>query len=272
MAWSSDKSWFLIAVVCYGVSALHTVFLWRKGFRKDDWITYGLLAAGYGFHFTAMIQRGLSLNRCPIDNLYEATAFVMWAALSTYLVAGLWSRLRFIGAFASPMLFAVGVFAMIPGLDPPGEGPRYINGPVSLHAALILLGYGAFAVASIAGIMYLTQEHNLKFRKTLAIQSLLPSIQRLERVNTALLVAGWALLTGGLAMAPLIIGDRPPLEVYADAKFLWSVVVWLIYGGLVALHWRRRLNGHRLALGSATAFAFVMLTFWGTNLLSGLHQ
>lgn len=270
--WSPDKYWFLAAVFIYGLSAFYAVFLWRRGFRKDDWATYGLLAAGFACHFTAMIQRGLSLNRCPIDNLYEATAFFMWALVGTFLVVGLWPRLRFIGAFASPLLFCIGVFALFPGLDPAGEGPRFVNGPVSLHAALILLGYGAFGMASIAAVMYLTQEHNLKFRKTLAIQSLLPSIQRLEIVNTRLLIAGLALLTSGLAMAPLIIGGRSPLEVYGDAKFLWSVFVWFMYGSLVLMHWRRRLNGHRLAWGSAGAFVFVMLTFWGTNLLSGLHQ
>jgi ABC-type uncharacterized transport system permease subunit len=272
VAWSADKSWFLVAVLFYGVSALHTVFLWRRGFRKDDWISYGLLAVGFAFHFTAMIQRGLSLNRCPIDNLYEATAFFMWAAVGTYLVVGLFSRLRFIGAFASPMLFALGVFALFPGLDQAASNNRFANGPVSLHATLILLGYGAFGVASVAAVMYLTQEHNLKFRKTLAIQSLLPSIQRLEKVNTRLLVAGLALLSAGLAMAPLIVGERRPLEIYTDAKFLWSVFVWLMYGVLILMHWRRRLNGHRLAWGSAGAFVFVMLTFWGTNLLSHLHQ
>lgn len=272
MAWSADKSWFLVAVVLYGISALHTLFLWRRGFRKSDWITYGLLAAGFVFHFTAMIQRGLSLKRCPIDNLYEATSFFMWAIVGTYLVVGLLPRLRFIGAFASPLLFAMGVFAIFPGLDVPGTGPRYVNGPVSLHAALILLGYAAFGVASISAVMYLTQEHNLKYRKTLAIQSLLPSIQRLESVNGWLLIAGLGLLTAGLAMAPLLVGERKPADVYGDAKFLWSVLVWVMYGALVVLHWCHRLNGHRLAWGSTGAFAFVMLTFWGTNLLSRLHQ
>lgn len=272
MAWPPDKYWFLAAVIIYGLSAYYTVFLWRRGFRRDDWASYGLLAAGFACHFTALIQRGLSLNRCPIDNLYEATAFFMWALVGTYLVVGLWPRLRFIGAFASPMLFGVGVFALFPGLDPVGEGPRYVNGPVSLHAALILLGYGAFGVAGIAAVMYLTQEHNLKFRKTLAIQSLLPSIHRLEVVNQRLLVSGLALLSVGLAMAPFLVGEQRPVEIYTDAKFLWSVLVWLMYGALLLLHWRHRLNGHRLAWGSAGAFAFVMLTFWGTNLLSGLHQ
>lgn len=272
MSWPADKNWFLVAVILYGVSALYTVFLWRRGFKQDDWVCYGLLAAGFVFHFTAMIQRGLSLNRCPIDNLYEATAFFMWTIVGTYLVAGLWPRLRFIGAFAAPMLFAVGVFALFPGLDQQNEEPRFVNGPVSLHAAMILLGYGAFGIASVSAVMYLTQEHNLKFRKVLAIQSLLPSIQRLEKVNTRLLLAGLILLTIGLGMAPLLVGEHGPREVYTDAKFLWSVLVWLMYCVLVVLHWRGRLNGHRLAWGSAGAFVFVMLTFWGTNLLSRLHQ
>ncbi|HSH14502.1 MAG TPA: cytochrome c biogenesis protein CcsA [Verrucomicrobiae bacterium] len=271
MAWSADKYWFLSAVIVYGISAFYTVFLWRRGFRKDDWVSYGLIATGFCFHFTAMIKRGLSLNRCPIDNLYEATAFFMWALVGMYLILGVWPRLRFVGAFASPLLFGIGVFALFPGLDPATEVPRYVNGPVSLHAALILLGYGAFGVASVAAVMYLTQEHNLKFRKTMAIQSLLPSIQRLEVVNRRLLVAGLLLLTSGLAMSPFIIGDRRPAEIYGDAKFLWSILVWFLYGALVVMHWRRRLNGHRLAWGSAGAFVFVMLTFWGTNLLSDLH-
>ncbi|HAV64993.1 MAG TPA: cytochrome c assembly protein [Verrucomicrobiales bacterium] len=272
MSWPPDKNWFLAAVILYGLSALYTVFLWRRGFRKDDWICYGLLAVGFVFHFTAMIQRGLSLNRCPIDNLYEATSFFMWTVVGTYLIVGLWPRLRFIGAFASPMLFAIGIFALFPGLDEQGPEPRYVNGPVSLHAAMILLGYGAFAVAGVAAVMYLTQEHNLKFRKLLAIQSLLPSIQRLEKVNTRLLVAGFLLLTFGLGMAPLIVGEHGPRDIYTDAKFLWSVLVWGMYGALILLHWLGRLNGHRLAWGTAGVFAFVMLTFWGTNLLSQLHQ
>ncbi len=271
MAWPADKFWFLSAVIVYGISAFYTVFLWRRGFRKDDWVSYGLIATGFCFHFTAMVKRGLSLNRCPIDNLYEATAFFMWALVGMYLIVGLWPRLRFVGAFASPLLFGIGIFALFPGLDQHGTSDRYAHGPVSLHAALILLGYAAFGVASVAAVMYLTQEHNLKFRKTMAIQSLLPSIQRLEVVNTRLLMVGLLMLTSGLAMSPLIIGDRRPAEIYGDAKFLWSIFVWFLYGALVVLHWQRRLNGHRLAWGSAGAFVFVMLTFWGTNLLSDLH-
>ena len=53
----TDRNFFLIAVVLYGVSALYSVFLWRKGFQRDDLSNYGLLLAAFAFHLTAMIKR-----------------------------------------------------------------------------------------------------------------------------------------------------------------------------------------------------------------------
>src|SRR5712675_917979 len=99
---------------------IYSVFLWRKGFRRDDRVNYLLLLAAFGLHTTAMIQRGFSLNHCPVTNLYEATTFAAWTIVALYLVMGLWSRLRFLGAFASPVLFAIGVFALMPSLDTHG--------------------------------------------------------------------------------------------------------------------------------------------------------
>ena len=56
--------------------------------------------------------------------------------------------------------------------------------------------------------MYLTQEHDLKFHKLRAIFSLLPPIQRLERVTSRLLIGGFVLLTAGLAINPLLIHQK----------------------------------------------------------------
>ena len=96
---------------------IYSVFLWRNGFRRDDHVNYLLLLLGFGFHTTAMLLRGFRLDHCPVTNLYEATIFAMWTIVAVYLVVGLWARLRFLGAFASPVLFAIGVFALMPSLD-----------------------------------------------------------------------------------------------------------------------------------------------------------
>ena len=181
MSGLTDRNYFLIAVVLYGISTIYSIFLLRKGFRQDNRINYLLLLGAFIFHSLAMFKRGFSLQRCPMNNLYEATLVIAWTIVAAYLVFGAWSRLRFLGAFASPLLFAIGVFALMPPLDVRGAAqPAFAGGWSSLHKALILLSYGAFGLSSVAGIMYLTQEHDLKYHKLRAVLSLLPPIQRLE--------------------------------------------------------------------------------------------
>src|SRR5271170_3589754 len=107
MGWFTDKRLFLLAVTVYGLSMVYSVFLWRKGFRRDDRVNYLLLLLGFGLHTSAMVRRGVILGQCPVTNLYEATAFIMWAVVAVYLLLGLWPRLQFLGAFASPWLFAL---------------------------------------------------------------------------------------------------------------------------------------------------------------------
>jgi hypothetical protein len=139
--WWTDRHFFLLAVIAYGLSAVYSLFLWRKGFRKHDHVNYTVLLAGLVFQTKAM-------------------TFVDWTIGAAYLVLRLWPRLRYLGAFATPVIFAIGVFALMPGLDPShmGEASYISNDLVSLHAALTPLSYGAFGLSSVAGVMCLTQE------------------------------------------------------------------------------------------------------------------
>lgn len=268
----TDRHFFLIAVIVYGASMLYSVFLWRKGFRQDNRVNYLLLLLGFGLHTTAMILRGFRLDRCPVNNLYEATLFLAWSTVAVYLVIGLYSRLRFLGAFASPVLFAIGVFALMPALDPPhGPKPEFSGAATSLHAALILLAYGTFGLAAVSAAMFLTQEHNLKFHKLRAVLSLFPPIQRLERITGRLVLAGFGLLTAGLAVGGHL--PRPTgVHFHDDPKVAWSAVLWMIYLGLLVSRWRFAQSGRRFAVGVIGAFAFLVLTFWGTSLLSPIHN
>src|SRR6185503_10085091 len=201
VAWLTDQTTFFLAVALYGASAIYSIFLFRKGFREDNRINYLLLLGACALHTTAMFQRGFSLERCPINNLYEATMFIGWTIAAAYLVIGLWSKLRFLGAFAGPLLFAMGVYAFMLSLGlKPTTKPDFSGGASSLHAALILLSYGAFGLSSLAALMYLNQEHNLKFHRKRALFALIPPIERLELIIGRLLLTGFVLLTAGLSV------------------------------------------------------------------------
>ncbi len=259
----------MLAVALYGVSMIYSFFLWRRGFREDNRINYCLLLIGFVFHTVAMVKRGFSLERCPVNNLYEATMFVMWTIVATYLLIGLWSRLRYLGAFASPILFVVGVFALMPALD---AEKVFSGGLGSLHAALILLAYGAFGLGCVAGMMYVTQEHDLKFHKLRAVFSRMPSMERLEKVMGRLLMGGFILLTLGLSLSPILLKQKFDVYFTNDPKLIWSIFVWVIYLTLILLHSRFSQTGRRFAWGAIGSFGFVLLTFWGVNLLSPAHN
>lgn len=269
----TDRQLFALAVAIYGLSMVHSVFVWRKGFRSDNRVNYFLLLAAFVFHSFAMVKRGFSLERCPVNNLYEATTFVIWTIVAAYLIIGLLHRVRFLGAFATPVLFAMGVFALMPRLDVHKPQPEFSGGWLSLHITLILLGYGAFGLSAVAGGMYLTQEHNLKFNKLRAFLSLLPPIQRLESVLWRLLVAGFVLLTAGLMMGMFGLRQQQPAAApLGDTKVLWSLFVWLVYLFLIFFRWRFAQGGRRFAWGVVAGFVFILLTFWGSNLLSNIHN
>jgi hypothetical protein len=97
--WFTDRHFFLLAVVVYGFSMFYSVFLWRHGFRKDDRINYLLLLFAFALHTTAMVKRGFSFNRCPVNNLYEAITFLSWTIVTAYLVVGMFRRLCLTDSF-----------------------------------------------------------------------------------------------------------------------------------------------------------------------------
>ncbi len=260
-------------MLCYGFSAVYSIFLLRRDLQKHNSLNYFTLLAAFALHTAAMFLRGFSLDRCPIHNLYEATLFVAWTMTAAYLVFGLWSRLRFLGAFAAPVLFAISIFALCIQAKDAGtlDHPEFSGGWLTLHIALFALSYGAFGMAAVAGLMYLTQERNLKLHKMRALLSFMPPIQRLEKVIRSLLIVGFVLFTGALALAPVVMHQLGKPFV-PDFKIAWSCLVWAIYCALLILRWRYWAGGKRFALGTIAAFVFVLLTFWGSSLMSPLHR
>jgi HemX protein len=268
----SDRAVFGLAVALYGASAAYSIFLLRREKRQDNRVNYFLLLGAFLLHTTSMLMHGFRLDRCPINNLYGATTFVSWTMTASYLVFGLFSRLRFLGAFAAPVLLAIGVFALFTPRDVGHAGrPEFSGGMLTLHVAMFVLSYAAFGLSSIAALMYVTQERDLKLHKMRALVSLMPPITRLELIIRSTLIAGFVLLTGALFVSAVFLHQYGQPWT-ADFKILWSLFVWALYFALLVMRWKVWRGGRRFAWGSIAAFAFVLLTFWGSSLMSPLHR
>jgi len=276
------RTWYALAVAVYGLATVQGILLWRRGFRRGEGVQYALLAAGFALHTAALVGRGFSLHRCPVTNLFEASMFVSWAMSGAYLLAGLWARLRFLGVFLAPALLAAGVFALQPQLDHPGPDFELEHAAVSLHVSLVLLAYAGFALAALAGGLYLLRDQSrsvttaggdpLAHSPSLALLERIPPVERLEQVLLRSVGTGLVLLTAGLVLSFGLMRERYGVLVRPDPKIAWSLLVWVVYFAQLLLRLRFHGPTRRMAWGALGGFVFVALTFWSTNLLSPIHH
>jgi len=267
-----DRGFFFLAVAGYALASGHGLLLWLRGFRRGEWLNYGLFATGFAAHTVALVTRGFSLAHCPVTNLFEVLMFVTWAIAVAYLVAGLFAPLRVVGGFLAPVLFAVGLFALLPRLDEPGPNFDLEHAAVSLHVSLVLLAYAGFGLGCLAGALYLVRQQPGTSPQRQALVARLPDEDRLERLLLRSLGTGLILLTAGLVCSLGLMRERYGVLFRPDPKIAWSFLVWAVYFALMLLRLQFRQAVRRLAWGSLCGFAFVLLTFWGTNLLSPIHH
>ena len=135
---------------------------------------------------------------------------------------------------------------------------------IEFHAAIAILAFGAFALAFVTSAMYLFQERQLKTRRLSPSFLLLPSIEKLDVINFRLLLMGFVMLTVGMIGGMIsyrIVGH------WTMPKIAWAVAVWLVYGALVLARGLWTVRGRKVALGSMASFTFMLIGFWGVNLL-----
>lgn len=207
--------------------------------------------------------RGKQIGRCPLTSLFEVLIFLAWAMVLFYLLIGPTYRLSLLGAFTSPLVFIFQLIALVALQDTPVRIARVPNPWMELHAAISIVAYGAFALACVAGVMYLTQERQLKTHQIHSIFYHLPPIRDLAVANGRLILTGFALLTVGI-FAGFMVGG---FQTHA-MKVSWSIGVWLLYGVIFVLSKGHRVGPRRVAWLSVGAFSAVLLTLSGITFIT----
>ncbi len=226
-------------------------------------LNLAVIVPGFLLQIAFLVSRGEWRGRCPLTNLFEVIAFLSWALVLFYLIVGSTYRLSPLGVLTAPLVFFLQVFALGAPLDQPGQRAGAVNPWIETHAAFSILAFGAFALAGLAGGMYLWQERQLKTHRVRALFFQLPPIADLGKLNTRLLVVGFVLLTVGLAAG---VGMGAPSTW---PHLAWAVVVWLLYAFLVQARWGAwKLPPRRVASLSVVAFALALLTLSGLSFVA----
>ena len=257
-----DRFLLAAAALCFLASFGSTLYAFGARLHLPVRFNFAMVLAGFAFQTAALWRRGEVIGRCPLTSLFEVLVFLSWATVLIYLIVGPAYRLSLMGAFTSPVAFLLQGFAQTVVGDPGPVPMGPANAWAELHGALSVVAFGSFALAGVAGVMYLVQQHQLKTRNFATFFFDLPPIRDLGMANRRLILAGFVMLSGGL-LAGLMAGQLPGAWKLGGALFVWGS-----YGVLLLARPLWQVGPGRIAALSVAAFVLSLAALCGITLLT----
>src|SRR5215467_3390173 len=260
-----DRYLLIASTICFLAAVVHTVFELRTSVFHP--MRFNFFAIGLGFIFqTAFLSiRGRELGRCPITNLFEVFIFLAWSVALIYMLVGPAYRLSLMGAFTAPLVLLLQAFALIIPIDARYAVNVPANSWLEFHASISLVAYGAFALACIAGVMYLVQERQLKTHHLHSIFYHLPPLTDLFSAIVRLLWWGFVLYTLGL-ISGFFVGEPLPWP-----QIICAIGVWVLYAAILQARHLRWLAPKRVAALCIIGFSVALALLWGITFTAELH-
>jgi ABC-type uncharacterized transport system permease subunit len=258
--------------VLYAVAALVYAL---DFFRGDPLARTGrrfALGSVLALHALYLVLRTVAYEHPPMASMFEVVSVVAFAVAIVYLYVEYRSRDHRTGMFF--VTFSLVLQTLSSAFIPFGaDFPAVLRSPLfGIHTGSAVLGYAAFAVSAIYGVLYLALYHDLKASRFGVIYRRLPSLETLVRMSVGAAALGLGCLAFTIVFGVLWAVREFP-EFHRDPKFVLSVLVWSVYAIAVARHGasgaraRRTiylfLFGFTCMIASAAAAAFWLHSFHG---------
>lgn len=250
------ERWMLLAATLLAAAGgVWGVISLRHGSR-NPWTVLWMVGALF-CQLAFLSIRGEARGACPLGDWGERLAFLAWSLTLFYILVGPAYRISLLGVFTAPVVVLFQIVALIPGmLNPNPTRVLNTNAWGETHSATSVLGYGAFALAAVAGIMFLTldrqlKEHHLQgglFRHLPPVRELLVSVERLLWLGLVLLTIG------------IVAGFLMPNKG-VNGHFIAALAVWASYAMLLLMKRMRGLTGRRISSTAVVLFVLSLLVF-----------
>ena len=215
----------------------------------------------------------LGIGHAPLANLYESLTFFALTIAVIYLVVERQYHNRVIGAFITPLAFLAMAYASLsPNINDRIQPliPALKSNWLIAHVIACFIGYAAFAIAFGVSIMYLMRERSEA--NSGGLLERFPASRTLDDLNYQLIMFGFLFLTAGIITGSVWANSAWGRYWGWDPKETWSLITWFVYATLLHAKLIRGWYGRRVAYLSLAGFVAVLFTYFGVNLLPGLHS
>jgi cytochrome c-type biogenesis protein CcsB len=229
-------------------------------------ISLGMTATGFASHTIALGAGMIGGAEISTPGFYEALSFFSWVLILVFLAVEFRHHLHVLGSFIVPLALVSLVSAAALPETAPTLTPVFRT--LWVHVTLSMLGTVGFAVAFVAGVMYLIQDGLLKSKRFNVLYSKLPALDYLDHLNQQSIVTGFPLLTLGIITGALYAELSLGSYLSWNPEQIWALVTWMFYfvvlTGRLTVGWRAKRAAYLTIIG----FAGVILTFIGVVLKS----
>jgi cytochrome c-type biogenesis protein CcsB len=267
-----------ITTFIYGLAGFCYIYAWV--FKKPSvgkagtWVAIlGLAGNTAGIALRWVESYRLGFGHAPLSNLYESLVFFAFTIIIIYLFIERKYQNRVIGAFITPIAFlALAYASMSPNISDRIQPliPALKSNWLIAHVIACFIGYGAFAVACGVSFMYLVKHKSSDSKSSML--NLLPDVDLLDDLNHRLVMFGFLFLSAGIITGAVWAYSAWGRYWGWDPKETWSLITWFVYATLLHARMMRGWRGKRTAFLSIGGFAAVLFTYFGVNLLPGLHS
>ncbi|MEJ2639913.1 MAG: c-type cytochrome biogenesis protein CcsB [Desulfosarcinaceae bacterium] len=267
-----------IVTFVYGAAAFAYLAAWVFKREAPGKFGTGLALAAVLGNLAGILLRWresytLGIGHAPLTNLYESLMFFSLTIGLLYLYLERRYKNRVIGAFAMPLAFLAMAYAgLSPGISDRIQPliPALKSNWLIAHVIACFIGYAAFGIAFGVSIMYFLRQRN--GGKASGRLQRLPSDKVLDELTHQLVMFGFLWLSAGIITGAVWANSAWGRYWGWDPKETWSFITWLIYAALLHFRLMRGWRGKRIAVLSVVGFLAVLFSYFGVNLLPGLHS
>ncbi|RJP84991.1 MAG: c-type cytochrome biogenesis protein CcsB [Desulfobacteraceae bacterium] len=273
---------FSIITFVYGAAAILYMVAWVFKKPLPGTLATATLAAAALGNLAGILLRWveshqMGIGRPPLTNLYESLIFFALTIAVIYLFVEFKYKIRILGAIAGPMPFLAMAYASLPKVNTAIQPliPALKSNWLIAHVMTCFIGYAAFTIAFGISIMFLVKSSGdapSSGAQPLRMAGRIPAFDILDDLTHQMVTFGFLFLSIGIITGAVWANQAWGRYWGWDPKETWSLVTWLIYATLLHARLMRGWRGKNIAVLSCVGFVAMLFTYFGVNLLPGLHS
>ncbi|MEW5249717.1 cytochrome C assembly family protein [Microbulbifer sp. 2201CG32-9] len=250
------------AIALYLATAAVAALSLKPHIRPNKVLLLALLAGAVALHGCSLVTTLADPSGYRFD-LLAMLSLVAWTVNLLILILAIRNPLQLLILVLAP----VGALTEFVSGHPWGAAAvrHQLSAGLAVHALLSICAYSLLTIATLQAIYLHYVNQQLHNHNPGLITRRLPPLQTMESLLFGLITFGQLLLTASLVTGFLFVDDL--FAQHLVHKTALSILAWLLYSILLWGHWRLGWRGNTAVRWALSAFAALLLAYFGSKLV-----